>query len=772
MIHARVPLLSLLPVLVALSSCAGANSPANEDAGADSETDTSSIFDMPGRDASSTPDTGPAPDASTSADAALDSGAPDAVDPSVEARYRSQCASCHGTTGEGGTGPALTGWTRDRAILVDAIDARMPQADPAACVGTCAEELADYILGWGGDGSCDEVVPARASMRLLTPREYANTLRDLLGGAGASCAAWNECDQARESCEAGRCEPMACDTHRFVFDPRGANYTSVHVAGSFNDWPGTVSGGGYALSWDADAGRWHGAFAVGEGRHEYKFVLDERDWVADATNPDSAPDGFGSNNSVLTRSCAANAGGGTDWARHLPAAVRPEGFNFETHADSGNVTAAHIELYLRNAPAVADVAVAQAARLSGCTGGTACARDFVEAFGRRAFRRPLTDDELTRYSALVSGAASFDAGVARAVEQFVLSPHFLYRFELGDAQGDGTHRLTAWETATALSYTLWGTMPDDRLLDDAAAGRLDDPEGIEAAARRMLDDPRAREGIRVFAEQWLGIEAVDTMVRDGLDAATRAALREETRRLVEHVVFDGTGRFPELFSADYTFANDALGRLYGFDVDGDFEQVAYDERRAGVLGHGSVLGVTAHSDQTSPIRRGLWVRRNVLCQEFGAPPANAGGVPEVDPNASTRERFRQHTDDPFCASCHQYIDDLGFGFEAFDSIGVWRTTDGRFPVDANGNLNDVEGFGTDTDAPFSSLPELADIIVESEAARSCFVRQYTRFARGRLETPDDRCALQRLEERFLAADLDIRELMVAVVTDPAFLTRR
>lgn len=767
-----------LTVLCALLAACAADAPQNAPEGMG--VDAIPSFTLPDRDAGDGPrdadterDARPADDVhNADADDRQDAG-----DPPAET-YANLCASCHGNTGQGGTGPALVGWDRSRAILVDAIDSRMPQADPSLCSGTCATALADYVLGWAGDDTCDTIAPTAPALRLLTPDEYDATLRDLIGGQAAACAAWADCDARRESCTNARCEPLACDTQGFVFDPAGANYRTVHVAGSFNGWPGTLADGGWALTYDAAQARWRGSFAVGEGRHEYKLVLDERDWVADAGNPDASPDGFGGNNSVIVRDCSIGADNAA-WSTDLPQAVRPEGFPFTTHAEASNVGASHLETYLRNGPAIADVIVSRWAPAIGCSGGSACAEGFVRDFGQAAFRRPLSDDERARYAGLVTSASSFEDGLRRAVEQFLISPHFLYRFERGTSSERGK-RLSSWEIASVLSYALWGSMPDERLFADAAAGALDTDEGVERAARWMLDDPRARAGIERFAEQWLGIESVATMVRDearfpAFTDAARAAVQEETRRLVSHVVFDGTGRFPELFTADYTFANAALGALYGFDTTEGTEValVAYpDDRRSGVLGHASVLGATAHSDQTSPIRRGLWVRQRVLCQEFGPPPANAGGVPEVDPTATTRERFRQHTDDPFCSSCHQYIDDLGFGFEAFDSVGQWRTTDGAFAVDARGNLNDVEGFGTGTDARFDTLPGVAEVIVASESARRCFVRQYTRYVRGRLETPEDRCALDAIDDAFVAADLNIREMMIAVVTDPGLLYRQ
>jgi hypothetical protein len=184
------------------------------------------------------------------------------------------------------------------------------------------------------------------------------------------------------------------------------------------------------------------------------------------------------------------------------------------------------------------------------------------------------------------------------------------------------------------------------------------------------------------------------------------------------------------------------------------------------------LATYAHSDQSSPIKRGVFVRDRLLCQVFGTPPANAGGVPDVDPNATTRERFRQHTDDPTCYGCHQYIDDVGFGFERFDAVGQFRSTENGHPIDALGNMNDVEGLGTATNAPFEDLATLGETLAQSPAAQRCFTTQVYRFATGKFETPQDACALDRLQRRFDDADHDIRELLLGVALTPEFTTRR
>lgn len=774
-----VQLPSLLPwtplvVALLLAGCATESSPSDADTGVDAEDGGP---DYVRRDAG---DVGESEtDDVETRDAGSDGFGPDPAFGEADETYAALCASCHGRTGEGGVGPSLIGWDRERSILVDAIDSRMPQADPSVCEGECAERLADYILTWAGSDECDDAarLGGERTIRLLTRREYSNTLDGLLEvERGASCETWEQCAWNSEDCSAGRCAPLACGDVRFVYAPTDAP-DSVHLAGDFNDWAPSVEAGGWPLERRGEL--YVSERAVGEGSYAYKFVVrrgDDVQWIADPRNEAGTPDGFGGLNSVLNLRCdGAPGSSGAVWSEDLPSEVRPEGFAFETHAASGHVTPTHVDAHLANARAAALRAMERRDALVDCDlGDSSCAEHFARTFGRRAFRRPLSEAEVARYAGYVSGAEDSTSGLQQALEHFFVSPHFLYRFELGVAQGDGTYVLDAFELASLLSYTLWGTLPDDELLDAAESGALDRESGLAQQARRLLADERARDGMAIFAEQWLGIEGVEQVARDGLTDDMRAALIEETRRLVTHVTFDASGRFPELFHADYTFANDSIGALYDVETSGiAMEQTSYpDARRSGILGHGSIMTSTAHSDQTSPIRRGLWVRQRLLCQEFGPPPPNAGGVPDVDPTATTRERFRQHTDDPFCASCHQYIDELGFGFEHFDTLGAWRDTENGAPIDALGNMNDVEGFGTGTDAPYTSLRELAEILTASESARTCFHTQYFRFAHGREERPLDRCTLDDIDVAFVAADQRIDEMIVSLVTHPSFRRRQ
>ncbi len=709
------------------------------------------------------------------------------------ALYKQHCASCHGPAGEGSSGKKLKGWTKGQAELVSTIDLRMPPQDPKACQGSCAADVAAYILANFKaeplDCKGNELPPRR--LRLLNRREYNATVRDLLrlGGsaAGATCATDADCAIATESCVAGACQKDPCNVRTFVYPAQGKTYQSVHVAGSFNGWPGTVAAGGWKMTHIPGKDLYVTKQTIASGTYAYKFVLDETTWIPDPANPKGEPDGFGGQNSLLEVSCEGGGEGqeGTgpvvDLAKNFPAESRPTGFSYDNNADAGLVTSVHVEQYLKASAQVAKLALGNAGQLVPCGSvhQGACSKQFVEGFGRRAFRRPLTGAEVARYEKLAQGQPSHEKAVEAVVRAMVLSPFFLYRSELGVAQPDGSFRLTGHEIATALSYTFWGTLPDDELASAADQGKLSDPKDIEAQARRLLASPRARVTLGVFSQQWLGISAVSELTRSavlypGWSASVGASMAEETRRFVEHVIFDGSHRLDELLTADYSFVDAQLAPIYGVGAPGaGFAKTQLPpERRAGLLGQGSVLASTAHSDQSSPIRRGLFVRERLLCQDLGAPPPNAGGVPEVDPNATTRERFRQHSSDPFCRSCHQYIDEVGFGMERFDAIGRHRLEENGQPIPPDGNMNDVEGLGTGTKGLYDTLPELASIVAGSEAFHRCFTRQAYRFAHGALEQDVDLCPLEDLQGEFAASGYDVRELLVSIARSPGFSARR
>ncbi len=643
-------------------------------------------------------------------------------------------------------------------------------------------------VGVGPDGRPIDPTPVDCAepsflpqrLRLLSRREYRNTVRDLLGASLSTCGATADCAFATESCQQGVCAVDPCGTHTFVLDPGGRVLRSVNVAGSFNDWSATGQGG-WSMAWSPEAGVWMLKRALPVGQpHQYKFVLDDAEWIRDPSNPEGADDGFGGQNSALTIRCGEEgAGSGDALTAGFPPETRPTGYAFDTHAEAGRVTAIHVDEYMKAAEVLAQRALDDPGAVLPCPlaqADGACFERFVRDFGLRAFRRPPTEGEVARIKALATGQADKGEGLSIALQVILSSPAFLYRSEVGVPAARG-FKLTGWEVAAALSYTLWGMTPDKALLDAAAGGALDTPAEIEAQARRMLGMPQSRALIGDFAAQWLGVEKIMSVDKHpalfhDFSREMRQAMLDETRDFVTHVVFDGTHRFDELREADYTLASASLAGFYGLTPAAPGQPVSYGEgRRAGLLGHGSVLATTSHSDQTSPILRGLFVRERLLCQHFGAPPPEAGGVPEVDPGATTRERFRQHSDDEGCRSCHKYIDEPGFGFERFDPVGRWREVEGGQPIDPSGTLIDVEGFGTGGQDRFEDLPGLAAILTRSRAAEVCFVNQVFRFSMGALERREDACAVDPVAQRFIDSGGDILELLVALVTSDHFITR-
>lgn len=714
-----------------------------------------------------------------------DEGGYDYAGSAGAALYADQCMVCHGEEGEGGIGPALVDDPRGQDELASLIDRTMPKNDPGHCTGDCAAEVARFLkegLTSGALACRGAVDPSPRRLRLLTRREYRNTVRDLFGAAGPAraCQKATDCGY-RESCSQAECLPSPCDAHTFVFDPHGRSLTSVYVAGSFNGWPASLDAApGWTLSRDPSSSLWTGTFPLPSGTHAYKFVLDQTDWVADERAPASEPDGYGGQNSVLSLSCTG--GGADDPAAGIPAETRPATFPFDDDADDNVVTALKADAYVSAAEAVASRAADHLGALLACDPSSdvpGCTRSLVATLGRRVFRRPLTADEATRYTALITSAPSFEGGARLAIAALLSSPHFLYRSEVGVPDGHGHYRLTAYEVATALSYGLLGTTPDDALLDAAARGELDDDAGLERWVRRLLDDPRARSQVGDLVSQWLGADAVLTVDKSAALAGdfgpeVRASLLAETRQFAAHVVFDGGGTLSELLTADYTVLDPRAAAFYGLpDPGGAAVVVQYpDGQRAGVLGHASVLAAYAHSDQTSPIRRGLLVRRRLLCQELPPPPPNGGGVPDVDPGATTRERFAQHTADPVCAGCHRYIDPPGFAFEHFDPIGRWRDSDAGHPVDASGDMTDIDRLGGGGSVPFEGEPDLAAALARSSAASACFARQAYRFERGFHETLAERCARRDLAARFDRSSGDVRQLLVDLFLSPDFRERR
>jgi hypothetical protein len=643
-----------------------------------------------------------------------------------------------------------------------------------ACAGQAPSKDDDQANDPSSETCDDPAALPPQQLRLLTRREYDATVRDLLGlSDGGACASDPDCEIAHESCTNDTCVVDPCG--RITFQWRGEART-VHVAGPFNGWAPTIAAGGTALTRIAGTDQWYAKVPLDPGEMQYKFVIDEQRWEHDAANPWTTSDGFNGFNSVIRVACDAGSADATPAAPSagFPPESPPAGYWYDVHAASGLVTTTSVSAQLSASGRLAKQARARLVSLVPCDmSASDCPDLFVRDFARRAFRRPPTEAEVGRLRARFEEGSSFDDGAERMIEAALSSPSFLYRTEIGTQQG-GMYRLDPWETASALSYFLWGTMPDDALLAAADDGRLGTRAGVETEARRMLDDPRADAALGAFSRQWLGVERVATadknpgMFPDWTPTVRAAALRD-VEAFFRHVVRDG-GVWSSLVTEPLTVSDPVLAPLYGLQAtDLAAGPATPPQPRPGVLGLVAVLAGTAHSDQTSPVRRGLFVREHLLCQPAGAPPPNAGGVPAVDPDATTRERFDQHRADPSCNACHRYFDPVGYGFEAYDPVGRYREIDAGKPVDASGVVDDLDRDGGPAVA-FTGLDGLSAALATSTDGPACLAREVQRFATGWNEPYGD-CGVAALARRFADDGHDLRALIIAVATSESFLYR-
>lgn len=412
----------------------------------------------------------------------------------------------------------------------------------------------------------------------------------------------------------------------------------------------------------------------------------------------------------------------------------------------------------------------------------ACRSRFLSTFGRRAFRRPLLPAELARYNKLfaaeAAGRKDFLAGAQVVLEVMLQSPNFLLRTENGLVTAQ-----RPYEVASALSYYLWNSMPDDALLDAAATGALNTAEGVERQARRLLESPKAKEAVDEFLTEWLRFDRLQGTVRDRrlygmFSPELTLAMTEETRRLAANLVWS-KGNFMEFFSAPYTFVNADLAKLYKLpEPKSEYEKVELPAatERAGVLSQASFLTMTSKPAETSPTARGLFIREQFLCQDVPQPPpgVNANLPPVTREKPMTqRERLAVHLSNPSCASCHSLIDPIGLAFEKFDAIGGYRPkmkltiAPARYEkgiqaktveldIDTSGNVAGLPN------ATFSTPRELGMILAESPACQQCVAKQLFRYMSGRHEGRPDHMVIERAFDDFRKSGFQFTELMVSL----------
>lgn len=421
------------------------------------------------------------------------------------------------------------------------------------------------------------------------------------------------------------------------------------------------------------------------------------------------------------------------------------------------------------------------ATLMGCEpagAGDGCVSQFLASFGRRVYRRPLTEAEHARWLQISVDLAQPDAieGVRLAVSGMLQSPTFLYRVELGepDPEVPGRLRYTGWEMASRLSYLLWNSMPDDALFAAADRGDLGTREGITNEVERMLADPRASETIQFFFAQFLDLGRLDDVTKDPatypeFTATMSDAMRTEVELLVADVVFREQSDARSIFSTRRTFVNDELAALYGVDAPGAGPityvpvELPDDGARAGILTLGAFLTMNAKETRTSPTLRGKYIRERVLCQTVPPPPMDVNT--DIDPPSgegeTQREILEEHRKNPACAGCHSFIDPPGLLFESFDGMGRFRELENGVPVDSSGDLDGV---------PLTGARDLAALLENDPRVGRCMVTQLFRHAQGRLETEDETAVITDIDSRFADANYRFLDLLGELATHDGFRT--
>jgi hypothetical protein len=416
---------------------------------------------------------------------------------------------------------------------------------------------------------------------------------------------------------------------------------------------------------------------------------------------------------------------------------------------------------------IADLVLSQ--KIAPCS-TRACAEMIVDQYAPRLFRRAITADDRQRYLAAWDELAKLSSKDALkwTLVALLSSPHFLYRFELGERTADGTYRLGGEELASAIAYSFSGGPPSSELLDKGQRGELANADARVAEARKLLESSRGHAVVDRFMRKWLHYSDVRTLVKDAAVVAGFPSLREdmaeETRRFIDDVVYARKGRLADLFTSADTFVTPALAAHYGLPApSAPFARVSRPPEQAlGLLAQGSLLSRFALTHSSSPPQRGAFVRRHVLCQELPPPPPNAGTPPLPQPGMTTRELYEKlHSAQAACAGCHKKIDPIGFGLEAFDTAGRWRTSESGKPIDPSGL---IASLGTQGDVPFSDARGLAQLLAQSKEVAQCVGGLMSVWTFGS-------AGAQSYSTRSTLGDTPLEDYLAGLAAAPHFTTR-
>jgi hypothetical protein len=410
----------------------------------------------------------------------------------------------------------------------------------------------------------------------------------------------------------------------------------------------------------------------------------------------------------------------------------------------------------------------------------ACARTIISSVAAKAYRRDVTSAEVDELVTFEKGMraqpqATFATSIAAVLEVVLQAPDFLYRLEFGtpDAAHPGLQQLTGSEMATRLSYFFWGTSPDDTLSTAGKNGDLASKDGVLAQANRLLADPRSHSVVRFFFDNFLPISGLTTLERDKTQYPAYTAtlgnyMHEETQRFLEYEIFSGPGSWQHAFTADYSFLNGPLAQFYGLPAIAgtDFQKVSIDTtKRLGFLTQAGLMAGTTNSNSTSPVLRGGFVVRQLMCRVIPLPTgAILAQVKPPDPYSgkTARERFSQHSANPVCATCHHQMDPVGLALENYDPIGQWRTQENGETIDATGS---VPGSKVTVTKP----TDLVQQIAITADTHTCFADNWLNFGYGKVMGDDDSCTKGSVEDAFVKSGYNVKQLLLNLTQTDEFL---
>ncbi|HYW79404.1 MAG TPA: DUF1592 domain-containing protein [Thermoguttaceae bacterium] len=464
------------------------------------------------------------------------------------------------------------------------------------------------------------------------------------------------------------------------------------------------------------------------------------------------------------------------------------GYGFDNIGDVLSLSPLLMEKYLAAADGISQEALDSLSRarwiaVEPKVGATLhdAVRDVLQPLLMRAYRRPVTEQEVDRLVRLAETVgvedASFDESVRLALKAILVSPHFLFKVELGP-NPDGSEEvrlLSEFELATRLSYFLWSTMPDEELFARASAGKL--RADLDAQIDRMLDDSKRDALVKNFAGQWLELRNLSSVAPDGqlfpsFDDRLRNDMRTETEMFFAAILSEDRSVL-EMIDADYSFVNGRLAKHYGIagvDAGEEFRRVSLDGTpRGGIIMQASILTVTSNPTRTSPVKRGKWILENILGEPPPPPPADVPDLNEDEQavlSGSLRQRMEQHRKDPRCAVCHVKMDAMGFAMENFDAVGAWRTKDGQFTIDPAGQFPDGQSF--------RGPAELKRILREGSKDQfaRCLTEKMLTYALGRGIEPSDETAVNEIVESLAEQDYRFSALIKGIARSDPFQKQR